>query len=104
MDVHRIYGYYLESNRLYRQAIEEYQRALQINPNLTFLYISIGHNYRALALASLPGAQQTELYDRALESYAKAIRLNEQLQILDPPPTLPSPRPMPRWANSLPPP
>jgi tetratricopeptide (TPR) repeat protein len=88
MDVHRIYGYYLESNRLYRQAIEEYQRALQINPNLTFLYISIGHNYRALALASLPGAQQIDLYDRALESYAKAIRLNEQLQILDPSPYL----------------
>jgi tetratricopeptide (TPR) repeat protein len=88
MDVHRIHAYYLESNRYYRQAIEEYQQALQINPNLTFLYISIGHNYRTLALASLPGSQQTELYDLALESYAKAVRLNEQLQILDPSPYL----------------
>jgi tetratricopeptide (TPR) repeat protein len=88
MDVHRVYGYYLESIKFYRQAIEEYQQALMINPNLTFLYISIGHNYRTLALYSSPGSQQTELYNQALESYAKAVRLNEQLQILDPSPYL----------------
>jgi tetratricopeptide (TPR) repeat protein len=88
MDVHRVYGYYLESIRYYRQAIEEYQQALIINPNLTFLYISIGHNYRTLALSSLPGTQQKELYNQALESYAKAVRLNEQLKILDPSPYL----------------
>jgi tetratricopeptide (TPR) repeat protein len=88
MDVHRVYGYYLESIRYYSQAIEEYQKALKINPNLTFLYISVGHNYRVLANNSLPGSQQTELYTQALESYAKAIRLNEQLKILDPSPYL----------------
>ncbi len=88
MDVHRVYGYYLESNRYYRQAIEEYQQALTINPNLTFLYISIGHNYRALALSSSPGSQQTILYNQALENYAKAVRLNAQLKILDPSPYL----------------
>jgi tetratricopeptide (TPR) repeat protein len=88
MDVHRVYGYYLESIKDYRQAIEEYQQALTINPNLTFLYISIGHNYRALANNSSPGSQQTELYNQALQSYAKAVRLNLQLQILDPSPYL----------------
>ncbi len=88
MDVHRVYGYYLESIKYYRQAIEEYQQALTINPNLTFLYISIGHNYRALALNSSPGSQQTILYNQALENYAKAVRLNEQLNILDPSPYL----------------
>lgn len=88
MDVHRVYGYFLESNKYYRQAIEEYQKALTINPNLTFLYISIGHNYRALANNSIPGSQQTQLYNQALESYAKAVRLNGQLQILDPSPYL----------------
>ena len=87
MDVHRVYGYYLESIKFYRQAIEEYQQALTINPNLTFLYISIGHNYRALANVS-SGFQRTELYNQALESYAKAVRLNQQLQILDPSPYL----------------
>lgn len=88
MDVHRVYGYYLESIKYYRQAIEEYNLALEINPNLTFLYISIGHNYRALALNTGPGYQQTELYNQALQSYAKAIRLNEQLKIRDPSPYL----------------
>jgi len=88
MDVHRIYAYYLESNKYYNQAIEEYQQALTINPNLTFLYISIGHNYRALALGTSPGSQQTGLYNQALENYAKAVRLNEQLKILDPSPYL----------------
>jgi tetratricopeptide (TPR) repeat protein len=88
MDVHRVYGYYLESIKYYSQAIEEYRQALVINPNLTFLYISIGHNYRALANNSPKGAQQTGLYDQALESYAKAVRLNAQLQILDPSPYL----------------
>jgi len=88
MDVHRVYAYFLESNKYYRQAIEEYQQALTINPNLTFLYISIGHNYRALANNTSPGSQQTELYNQALETYAKAVRLNEQLKILDPSPYL----------------
>jgi tetratricopeptide (TPR) repeat protein len=88
MDVHRVYGYFLESNKYYNQAIDEYRQALTINPNLTFLYISIGHNYRALANNTSKGAQQTELYNQALESYAKAVRLNEQLQIRDPSPYL----------------
>jgi tetratricopeptide (TPR) repeat protein len=88
MDVHRVYGYYLESIKDYRQAIEEYQQALTINPNLTFLYISIGHNYRALANNISAGSQQTVLYNQALQSYAKAVRLNLQLQILDPTPYL----------------
>ncbi|HEY5269511.1 MAG TPA: tetratricopeptide repeat protein [Anaerolineales bacterium] len=88
MDVHRIYAYYLESNKYYSQAIEEYQKALTINPNLTFLYISIGHNYRTLALPLPQGSQQTQLYNQALASYAKAVRLNEQLKISDPSPFL----------------
>ncbi|HEX7619668.1 MAG TPA: tetratricopeptide repeat protein [Anaerolineales bacterium] len=88
MDVHRVYGYYLESNKYYSQAIEEYQKALTVNPNLTFLYISIGHNYRALALDTPLGYQQTQFYNQALESYAKAVRLNEHLKIRDPSPYL----------------
>lgn len=84
MDVHRVYGYYLESTMNYNQAIVEYQRALEINPNLTFLYISIGVNYRTLAFKSAPGAGQNQLYDQALENFAKAVRLNEVLGIQDP--------------------
>ena len=40
MDVHRVYAYVLESVGLYRQAIEEYDKAIAITPNLTFLYDS----------------------------------------------------------------
>lgn len=84
MDVHRVYAYFLESTLNYSQAIEEYQRALEINPNLTFLYISIGQNYRTLALKSTLLSQQNQLYELALENFAKAVRLNEQLEISDP--------------------
>jgi tetratricopeptide (TPR) repeat protein len=84
MDVHRVYGYYLESIGDYRQAIEEYQNALRINPNLTFLYISIGQNYRILAFRSPQGAQQNELYTQANANFGKAITINDQLQIKDP--------------------
>jgi tetratricopeptide (TPR) repeat protein len=88
MDVHRVYGYYLESTTNYRQAIEEYQKALDINPNLTFLYITIGHNYRTLAFLSTLPAQQSDLYNSARKSYAKAITINDQLKISDPSPYL----------------
>jgi tetratricopeptide (TPR) repeat protein len=88
MDVHRVYGYYLESTSNYSQAIEEYQRALEIDPNLTFLYITIGHNYRTLAFLSTLPAQQSDLYNSARKSYAKAIAINDQLKISDPSPYL----------------
>jgi tetratricopeptide (TPR) repeat protein len=88
MDVHRVYGYYLESTTNYRQAIEEYQQALNIYPNLTFLYITIGHNYRTLAFLSTIPAQQSDLYNSARKSYAKAITINDQLKISDPSPYL----------------
>lgn len=88
MDVHRVYAHYLESTGNYRQAIEEYQRALEINPNLTFLYIAIGVNYRALAFRSTIPAQQAELYNLAIDNFAKAAAINDQLQIQDPLPYL----------------
>lgn len=84
MDVHRVHGYYLESTANYRQAIEAYQAALEINPNLTFLYISIGQNYRILAFRATFKPQQDALYEQALENFQKAVRLNEQLGIQDP--------------------
>ena len=91
MDVHRVYGYYLESTANYSQAIEEYQKALAIDPNLTFLYITIGHNYRTLAfLSSLP-AEQSDLYNSARANYGKAITIDNQLKLSDPSINDPSP-------------
>jgi len=78
MDVHRIYGFVMESlGNSYDQAIEAYKKAAEINPNLTFLYISIGVNYR-----------QLKQYDMALEYFAKAVKINEQNNIKDPIPYL----------------
>ena len=72
MDVHRILAYTYETLGEYNLAIQEYQKAVEIMPNLTFLYISIGRIYRHL-----------ELYDQALEYFATAANLNEQLDIKD---------------------
>lgn len=73
MDVHRVYGYVWESFGQYRAAIDEYLKAAEINPNLTFLYIFIGRNYQSL-----------EVYNRAMEYFEKAAFINEQLGVRDP--------------------
>jgi tetratricopeptide (TPR) repeat protein len=75
MDVHRVYGYVHEALGEYRAAIDEYLRAAEISPNLTFLYIFIGRNYLSL-----------EVHNRALEYFERAARINEQLGIQDPVP------------------
>ncbi|MCB2178440.1 hypothetical protein KQH61_03405 [bacterium] len=77
MDTHRVYAYVLESTRYYSRAIEEYKVAAQIEPNMTFLYISIGQNYR-----------QLELYDQALDYFDQAASINESIGIKDPLPYL----------------
>jgi tetratricopeptide (TPR) repeat protein len=77
MDVHRIQAYTYETLGEYNLAIQEYKKAVDITPNLTFLYISIGRIYRHL-----------QLYDQALEYFATAANLNDQLGIQDPIPYL----------------
>ena len=77
MDVHRINGFVQESLGNYSEAISAYKRAAEINPNLSFLYLSIGANYR-----------QIRQYELALEYFAKAAMINEQLNINDPIPYL----------------
>lgn len=88
MDVHRVYAYVLESLGDYNQAIKEYEKAIDITPNLTFLYLRAGANYRRLAFEDLNEDARRNLYNLSLEYFAKAARLNEQLQILDPTPYL----------------
>lgn len=86
VDVHRVYAYLLETEGLYNQAIEEYDKAIQIAPNLTFLYLRAGLNYRQLAFNSTIEEQQAALYDKSLEYFAKAAKINEQLGVKDPGP------------------
>jgi tetratricopeptide (TPR) repeat protein len=73
MDARRVYAYVLESSGSYAAAIEEYKLAAEIAPNMTFLYISIGQNYRQLSL-----------YDPALEYFDRAASINEVLGVADP--------------------
>jgi tetratricopeptide (TPR) repeat protein len=72
MDVRRINGYTQESLGNYSLAINEYKEAIQINPNLTFIYLRIGANYRKLLQ-----------YEAALEYFDKAATINEQLGVND---------------------
>lgn len=73
MDVQRVLANILETQGDYRSAIEAYDRAIAIAPNMTFLYINVGVIYRHL-----------KVYDMALSYFAKAVELNEQLGIEDP--------------------
>ncbi len=73
MDTHRVYATVLETLGQYRLAIEEYDKAIKITPNLTFLYINAGVNYR-----------QLEVYPKALEYFTNAANINQQLGVKDP--------------------
>lgn len=86
MDVQRVRGYILETFGDYRGAIEAYDRAIALAPNLTFLYIRAGVIYRHLGMISnTPGAAEP-YYNKALEYFAKAVQINTQLGINDPVP------------------
>jgi len=77
MDVHRIQAYTYETLGEYNLAIQEYEKAIEIMPNYTYLYIAVGRIYRHL-----------KLYEQALEHFSTAANLNEQLGIKDPIPYL----------------
>jgi tetratricopeptide (TPR) repeat protein len=88
MDVHRVYAYVLESQGSYNQAIQEYDKAIAISPNLTFLYLRAGANYRRLAFGSLNEESKLALFDKSLEYFARAAQINDQLGVHDPAPYL----------------
>ncbi len=88
MDVHRVHAYVLESQGYYDLAIEAYDKAIKITPNLTFLYLRAGANYRRLAFDSPNEDVQRQLYEKSLEYFAQTARINEQLGVQDPVPYL----------------
>jgi tetratricopeptide (TPR) repeat protein len=73
MDTHRVLATVLEAVGAYRDAIQEYVRAAEITPNLTFLYLRIGLGYR-----------QLQIYDTALVYFERAALINQQLGVQDP--------------------
>jgi tetratricopeptide (TPR) repeat protein len=86
MDIHRIDALFLESGGDYSGAIDEYLAAVKISPNLTFLQLAIGANYRQLASLATNALYKSQLYDKALEYFQQATIINAQLQIKDPVP------------------
>jgi len=88
MDAHRVYAYLLETGGQYNQAIQEYQKAIDIAPNMTFLYLQAGANYRRLGLGSLNEDTQKQLFEKSLEYFADAAKINQQLEVRDPTPYL----------------
>jgi tetratricopeptide (TPR) repeat protein len=88
MDVHRVHAYVLESLGEYALAIEAYDRAISITPNLTFLYLRAGASYRRLAFDSPNKEVQAQLFEKSLEYFDKAASINDQLEINDPAPYL----------------
>ncbi len=88
MDPHRVYAYVLESLGRYREAIEQYLAAIRIAPNLTFLYLHVGFNYRYLAGRAESPAARERLYELALEYFDRAVSINQRLGIQDPVPYL----------------
>lgn len=91
MDVHRINAYLLESLGDYNLAITEYDKAIAIEPNFTFLHRRAGANYRTLAFAiaireGVEAARPT--YVKSLEYFERAARINEQINVKDPGPYL----------------
>jgi tetratricopeptide (TPR) repeat protein len=77
VDVYRVNAYVEESLGNYAEAIKNYKKASEIMPNMTFLYIYTGYNYR-----------QLRQYTLALEYFEKAININKQLGLSDPIPYL----------------
>jgi tetratricopeptide (TPR) repeat protein len=79
MDTHRVYGYVFENNAMYQEAIEQYQLAIKINPNLPFLHMRLGAQYRHLGeLNQMRGNQEQarELISLALQEFDRASQLN----------------------------
>ncbi len=74
MDTHRVYGYVLETLGKYNSAIQQYQEATRINPNMTFLYVRIGQNFRE-------GIRNP---DRALDYFDRAAKINQALGVQNP--------------------
>lgn len=91
MDIYRVNAYVLETLGDYNLAISEYEKAITIEPNFTFLYLRIGANYRRLAfdVQRLQGDEAAlPVFEQSLEYFDKAVKINKQIGVNDPGPHL----------------
>lgn len=87
-DAHRVNAQFLENQAYYMESIEELKKAVELAPNMTFLYIKLGQAYRSRGNADYASEQRKQYYQLAIDYFAKAAELNEQLGIQDPLPYL----------------
>lgn len=87
-DAHRVYGQLLEYQGYYTESIEEYKKAVELAPNMAFLYIKLAQSIRSLGWKANSTAVAEKYFEEAIEYFAKAVALNEQLGIKDPLPYL----------------
>ena len=88
MDVHRINAYLLETLGQYNLAITEYDKAITLEPNFTFLYLRAGANYRRLAFEIPNPDAALPVYEKSLEYFDRAVDINKQIGVNDPGPHL----------------
>jgi tetratricopeptide (TPR) repeat protein len=91
MDVYRVQAQVQETLGFYNLAISAYEKAIEIEPNFTFLYLRVGANYRRLAFGvqSRQGDEAARpVYEQSLEYFDKAVRINQQIGVKDPGPHL----------------
>jgi tetratricopeptide (TPR) repeat protein len=88
-DAHRVNGLFLESQGYYLESIDEFKRASELAPNMTFLYIKLGMAWRNQGLQAWNSpAKSEESYNRAIDYFDIAAKQNEQLGVIDPMPYL----------------
>jgi tetratricopeptide (TPR) repeat protein len=68
VDVRRNYGYVLERQGNYWMAVAEYEKALEIHPNLAYIHITVGRNYRD-GLGN---------YEKAIEHFRRAAEIEPE--------------------------
>lgn len=77
LEARRARAYILEATgsegNNYELALQQYQSAIDLNPNIPMLYIELGRNYRVL-----------QVYDKAIDAFTRANTLNPE----DPEPDL----------------
>ena len=90
MDAYRVSGQILETLGEYLAAVEAYKKAAEFTPNMTFLYLYMGYNYRTIAQQQNDPTSPTarQFYDLSLEAFDKAAGINTAIGVPDPLPYL----------------
>lgn len=88
-DAHRVNGLFLESQGYYLESIAAFERAAELAPNMTFLYIKLGMAWRNQGLQAWNSPSKSEeAYNIAIEKFDIAAGKNEELGIRNPQPYL----------------